>query len=67
MDVDISAGITLSDCKSMSVVEVENIKVEADFKKSVIEAYLGDSSVYYHDIPHYTKEELSLIHIFIQK
>lgn len=58
VDVDISAGITLPDCKSMSVVEVENIKVDADFKKSVIEAYFGDSSVYYHDIPHYTKEEI---------
>lgn len=42
----------------MSVVEVKNIKVGADFKKSVIEAYFGDSTVYYHDIPHYTKEEI---------
>lgn len=58
VDVDISAGITLPDCKSMSVVEVQNIKVGADFKKSVIEAYFGDSTVYYHDIPHYTKEEI---------
>ena len=33
MDVDISADITLPDCKSMSVVEVKNIKVGADFKK----------------------------------
>ena len=40
VDVDISADITLPDCKSMSVVEVKNIKVGADFKKSVIEAYL---------------------------
>lgn len=24
----------------------------------MIEAYFGDSSVYYHDIPHYTKEEI---------
>ena len=38
VDVDISADITLPDCKSMSVVEV-NRKVGADFKKSVIEAY----------------------------
>ena len=53
VDVDISADITLPDCKSMSVVEVQNIKVDADFKKSVIEAYFGDSTVYY----------LSLIHI----
>ena len=58
VDVDISADITLPDCKSMSVVEVKNIKVGADFKKSVIEAYFGDSTVYYHDIPHYTKEEI---------
>lgn len=58
VDVDISADITLPDCKSMSVVEVQNIKVGADFKKSVIEAYFGDSTVYYHDIPHYTKEEI---------
>lgn len=36
VDVDISADITLPDCKSMSVVEVKNIKVGADFKKSVI-------------------------------
>ena len=41
VDVDISADITLPDCKSMSVVEVKNIKVGADFKKSVIEAYLA--------------------------
>ena len=58
VDVDISADITLPDCKSMSVVEVKNIKVGADFKKSVIEAYFGYSTVYYHDIPHYTKEEI---------
>lgn len=24
----------------------------------MIEAYFGDSTVYYHDIPHYTKEEI---------
>ena len=58
VDVDISADIILPDCKSMSVVEVQNIKVDADFKKSVIEAYFGYSTVYYHDIPHYTKEEI---------
>ena len=58
VDVDISADIILPDCKSMSVVEVQNIKVDADFKKSVIEAYFGDSTVYYHDILHYTKEEI---------
>ena len=41
VDVDISADITLPDCKSMSVVEVKNIKVGADFKKSgaYIEAF----------------------------
>ncbi len=33
VDVDISADITLPDCKSMSVVEVKNIKVGADFKR----------------------------------
>ena len=56
--VYVNANIVVPDCDNMSVVEVENIKVDADFKKSVIEAYFGDSSVYYHDIPHYTKEEI---------
>ena len=56
--VYVNANIVVPDCKSMSVVEVQNIKVDADFKKSVIEAYFGNSTVYYHDIPHYTKEEI---------
>lgn len=33
VDVDISADITLPDCKSMSVVEVQNIKVGGRFQK----------------------------------
>lgn len=56
--VYVNANIVVPDFDNMSVVEVKNIKVGADFKKSVIEAYFGYSTVYYHDIPHYTKEEI---------
>lgn len=57
--VYINANIVVPDFDNMSVVEVENVKIDADYKKRFLDLYFGGNEYYYHDPDHYTVDELN--------
>lgn len=57
--VYINANIVVPDFDNMSVVEVENVKIDADYKKRFLDLYFGWNEYYYHDPDHYTVDELN--------
>lgn len=59
--VYVNANIVVPDCDNMSVVEVENIKIDVDYKKRFLDLYFGGNEYYYHDPDHYTVDELNEI------
>ncbi|MDE7063686.1 MAG: hypothetical protein K2O73_10675 [Lachnospiraceae bacterium] len=58
LNLVINAKITVPDTNTMSVVEVEELTVDADVKKRLLESFFGGTDIYYHDVEHQTKEEL---------
>ena len=58
VNIDISAKVELPDCKTMSVVEVEKIPYSAKLKEKVLNAYFGESQIYYYDKEYWTKTQL---------
>ena len=44
----VNANIVVPDCDNMSVVEVENVKIDADYKKRFLDLYFGGNEYYYH-------------------
>ena len=65
--VYVSANIVVPDCDNMSVVEVENIKIDVDYKKRFLDLYFGGNEYYYHDPDHYTVDELNEVIEYWQK
>ena len=59
--VYINANIVVPDFDNMSVVEVENVKIDADYKKRFLDLYFGGNEYYYHDPDHYTVDELNKV------
>lgn len=57
--VYVNANIVVPDFDNMSVVEVENVKIDADYKKRFLDLYFGGNEYYYHDPDHYTVDELN--------
>lgn len=57
--VYVNANIVVPDFDNMSVVEVENVKLDADYKKRFLDLYFGGNEYYYHDPDHYTVDELN--------
>ena len=57
--VYVNANIVVPDFDNMSVVEVENVKIDADYKKRFLDLYFGGNEYYYHDPDHYTIDELN--------
>ena len=57
--VYVNANIVVPDFDNMSVVEVENVKIDADYKKRFLDLYFGENEYYYHDPDHYTVDELN--------
>ena len=58
MKVRINAPIDVPKADNMSVVTVEELKLDTNYKKKVLKAYFKDSEIYYHDLEHLTREEL---------
>ena len=56
--VRINAPIDVPKADNMSVVTVEELKLDTNYKKKVLKAYFKDSEIYYHDLEHLTSEEL---------
>lgn len=56
--VRINAPIDVPKADNMSVVTVEELKLDTNYKKKVLKAYFKDSEIYYHDLEHLTREEL---------
>ncbi len=65
--VYVNANIVVPDCDNMSVVEVENVKIDADYKKRFLDLYFGGNEYYYHDPDHYTVDELNEVIEYWQK
>lgn len=65
--VYINANIVVPDFDNMSVVEVENVKIDADYKKRFLDLYFGGNEYYYHDPDHYTVDELNEVIEYWQK
>lgn len=59
--VYVNANIVVPDFDNMSVVEVENVKIDADYKKRFLDLYFGGNEYYYHDPDHYTVDELNKV------
>lgn len=57
--VYVNANIVVPDFDNMSVFEVENVKIDADYKKRFLDLYFGGNEYYYHDPDHYTVDELN--------
>lgn len=57
--VYVNANIVVPDFDNMSVVEVENVKIDVDYKKRFLDLYFGGNEYYYHDPDHYTVDELN--------
>lgn len=43
----------------MHVVGVEDVKLDTEYKKRFLDAYFGGGEYYYHDLEHYTVDELN--------
>lgn len=56
--MEINAAVQVPDADSMSVVEVEETVIDTAFKERLLEDWFGGADIYYHDIPHWTREEL---------
>lgn len=54
----VDAEIIVPDADTMSVLEVEEIPIDADFKQRLVQTFFGGSQVYYHDPEYLLKEEL---------
>lgn len=65
--VYVNANIVVPDFDNMSVVEVENVKIDADYKKRFLDLYFGGNEYYYHDPDHYTVDELNEVIEYWQK
>ena len=65
--VYVYANIVVPDFDNMSVVEVENVKIDADYKKRFLDLYFGGNEYYYHDPDHYTVDELNEVIEYWQK
>ena len=65
--VYVYANIVVPDFDNMSVVEVENVKIDADYKKRFLDLYFGGNEYYYHDPDHYTVDELNEVLEYWQK
>ena len=61
--VYVYANIVVPDFDNMSVVEVENVKIDADYKKRFLDLYFGGNEYYYHDPDHYTVDEIGRAHV----
>ena len=55
----IDAKILVPDCETMHVVGVEDVKLDTEYKKRFLDAYFGGGEYYYHDLEHYTVDELN--------
>lgn len=56
--ISINAEITLPEADSMSVVEEEESVFDAEFKKQILNSFFSGGEIYYHDLEHWTREEL---------
>lgn len=56
--MSVNAEVTVPDVEQMYVAEVEETVMDAQWKADFMNLYYGGESFYYHDLPHYTKEEL---------
>lgn len=56
--MEVDAEVRIPDVAAMSVVEVEETWIDTDFKKQLMDQFLEGSDIYYHDIPHFIREEL---------
>lgn len=65
--VYVNANIVVPDFDNMSVVEVENVKIDVDYKKRFLDLYFGGNEYYYHDPDHYTVDELNEVIEYWQK
>lgn len=54
----IDAEISVPNVDTMSVVEVENLTIDAAAKKQLLDAFFGGTDIYYYDVEHQTREEL---------
>lgn len=58
INMTINADITVPDTDSMSVVEVEETVIDADFKKHLLDNFFAGNDVYYYDAKHQTRSGL---------
>ena len=50
--------LIITTCENMHVVEGEYVKPDTEYKKRFLDAYFGGGEYYYHDLEHYTVDEL---------
>lgn len=58
LDLKVRAQVTVPDTDAMSVVEVEEIVTDQEWRKQFFDSFYEGNPVYYHDVEHYTREEL---------
>lgn len=58
LDMTVRAKVTVPDVGAMSVVEVEEIVTDQEWRKQFLNSFYGGNPVYYHDKEHYTSGEL---------
>lgn len=56
--VSVNAAVDVPDTDSMSVVEIESVIMDVDFRKNFLKCFFGGGEVYYHDEEHYTTAEI---------
>lgn len=58
MTINIDAPITVPGTEEMSVVEVEEVEFDADWKRAVAENLFEEGQIYYWDVSHLPKKDL---------
>lgn len=58
MEININAPITVPQVKEMSVIEVEEVEFDAEWKSTVAENIFDEGQIYYWDVSHLPKNDL---------
>lgn len=60
-DIHVKAAVSVPDTQNMYVAEGTMLQMDETMKENILKTFFGESTIYYHDEAHWTKEEIQKV------